>query len=340
MTAQTLPTSPSARRIETAIRAVLPAKVDVRVLKTNASTVELKVAGQKIRAQWIGAGMPGDVRSIWAAKGSHPDVLVARQISPGLRDELSHRGIGWIDELGAAELSIGNVIVSRSGRPPPAVKKPSRWTPAVMSVAEALLCDTRATVESIQHVTGLSVGSSTNALRLLTELGFLEASSARGRASARRIDEFDKLLEAYSSAATAFKRPTSLVVGVTWRDPLVGLAELGQKWTKMKLDWAATGGIAAAVLAPLLTTVASSVVYVDASTVAELEAIAARVGLRPIDGGRLTLTPFPTSTTQRLAATRDGLRIAPWPRVYADLRGVGVRGEEAAAHLKEAVRGG
>ncbi|MGD0836257.1 MAG: hypothetical protein ABSB49_06400, partial [Polyangia bacterium] len=28
-----------------------------------------------------------------------------------------------------------------------------------------------------------------------------------------------------------------------------------------------------------------------------------------------------------------------WPRVYADLRHTGVRGEEAAEHLREIVRG-
>lgn len=37
-------------------------------------------------------------------------------------------------------------------------------------------------------------------------------------------------------------------------------------------------------------------------------------------------------------AAQAGLRVAPWPRVYADLRAVGVRGEEAVEHLREMVR--
>ncbi len=53
----------------------------------------------------------------------------------------------------------------------------------------------------------------------------------------------------------------------------------------------------------------------------------------------MTLMPFPTVTTKRLAEKRRGLYIAPWPRVYADLRVAGVRGEEAAEHLREIVRG-
>ena len=42
---------------------------------------------------------------------------------------------------------------------------------------------------------------------------------------------------------------------------------------------------------------------------------------------------------ERLAAVKDGLRLVPWPRAYADLRVVGVRGEEAAEHLRETIRG-
>ena len=61
--------------------------------------------------------------------------------------------------------------------------------------------------------------------------------------------------------------------------------------------------------------------------------------LRPIAGGRLTLRPFPTVTVRRLASEIGGLHVAPWPRVYADLRTFGVRREEAAEHLLEVIRG-
>jgi len=44
-----------------------------------------------------------------------------------------------------------------------------------------------------------------------------------------------------------------------------------------------------------------------------------------------------TVTGRRLATRVDGLMVAPWPRVFADVRTVGVRGEEAAEHLREAM---
>jgi hypothetical protein len=80
-------------------------------------------------------------------------------------------------------------------------------------------------------------------------------------------------------------------------------------------------------------------VYVEARTIAELMEAADVAGLSPMSGGRVTLAPFPTASAQRLASHVDDIRIAPWPRVYADLRTTGVRGEEAAEHLREVVSG-
>lgn len=268
-----------------------------------------------------------------------PDVFIAHEMSPGARAMLSERGIGWIDESGASEIAIGTIVVSRTGHRVTVVKKHDRWTPTMLAVAEALLCRTPATVASVQRATGFSTGSCTNALRALTELRLLEASASRGRASARRVASVPDLLEAYASAAAAFGSTTSITVGVTWRDPVAGLVELGEKWTRMNVGWAATGMIAAAVQAPLLTTTPSATVYIDGHTRAALEAIARQSDLRPIEGGRLTLASFPLPSTQHLVETIAGMRVAPWPRVYTDLRGIGVRGEEAAEHLWEVVRG-
>ncbi len=126
-----------------------------------------------------------------------------------------------------------------------------------------------------------------------------------------------------------------LRVGVTWQDLIPGLGTVAPRWSAAGRAWAATGAIAASLLAPYLSTVNSADVYVDAHNVADLDVAAHEAGLRPIDGGRLILRPFPTATTRLLAGTRQGLRIAPWPRVYADLRAIGVRGEEAAEHLRK-----
>lgn len=129
----------------------------------------------------------------------------------------------------------------------------------------------------------------------------------------------------------------SLAIGVTWRDPIAGLRELGRTWTAASVAWAATSAVAAEILAPLLTSAGTTETYVSAHTIADLDGLARRSGLRAIEGGRLTLRPFPTSTSQTLAAMHDGVAVAPWPRVYVDLLRRGVRGEEAAEHLREVI---
>ena len=330
---------PTARRAETAVTAVLPRAVQILRTREWDGSADLVLNGHPVQVKWLGEGGLRQIRQLIAKQENRPDIVAARRLSPGAKNALSAAGISWVDETGAAEIVSGTLVVSRSGRPAEVVRKPPHWTPAVLAVAEALLCGTRATVGDVQERSGLSVGSATNSLRTLTELGLLETSARRGRNSARRLSDPDRLLDEYASAAEAMRSTTALTAGVTWRDFVVGLREAGRKWNSAGISWAATSAAAASVLAPYLTTVATGTVYVDTMTVAGLEWAASRADLRPMEGGRLALRPFPTVTAKLAASEIEGIRVAPWPRVYADLRLVGVRGEEAAEHLLDRVRG-
>ena len=326
------------RRAEEAVRAVLPRAAKVRVGGIDAG-VDMFVNDHPFKIKWIGDGRLADAKRVLAARRGRPDVAVARRMSPGARETLAGAGIGWVDETGAAEIAAGTIVISRPGRPPKPGGPPKRWTRSVIAVGEALLCGTKATVAATEAATGLSNGSCTTALRVLTDIGLLEADAGRGRDSARRVADRDRLLDAYASAVEAAPASISLQVGVTWRDTIDGVVLTGAKWDKAKVVWASTGAVAATVIAPHLTTVNAADVYVDAETILGLEAAAAAAGLRPIEGGRLTLRPFPSVTVRRLATRVDGLRVAPWPRVFADVRIVGVRGEDAAEHLRELMHG-
>ncbi|MFZ1488678.1 MAG: hypothetical protein WAS51_01945 [Ilumatobacteraceae bacterium] len=261
---------------------------------------------------------------------------MARRLSPGAREALSDGGVGWVDETGAAEISIGQIVVSRSGveRDDP---KPLGWTRSALAVAEAALCGVTPTASAMQGATGLSTGSCVTALRVLAELGLLESSVPRGRESARRVVDPDGLLDAYAAAAPALASDLRLEVGVTWRDLADGVRSIARRWRKADIAFAVTGPLGGEFLAPYLTTVTVADVYVSADTILGLEAAATAAGLKPIEGGRLVLRPFPTVAVDRLATDVDGLRVAPWPRVYVDLLAAGVRGEDAAEHLREVV---
>ena len=300
---------------------------------------DLVIGEQPVEVKWIGEGSLGSVSALLARADDWPDIVVARRLSTGARKRLTDLGIGWVDETGAAEIVLGSLVVSKSGRAPQRPTKERRWTRSVLAVAEAVLVGTRPTVAGAAAATGLSNASCAIALRFLTDRGLLEADARRGRHSARRLVDPDRLLEAYAAAAESARGSMALVVGTAWRDPVIGLAELGRHWDEANVSWAASGLAAAAVMAPLVTNVTSIEVYVDADTPSGLDAVAREAALRPIDGGRLTLSPFPTVAAERLGSTVNGLRVAPWPRVVVDLRRIGVRGEEAAEHLREVING-
>jgi hypothetical protein len=327
------------QRIEQAVRAVLPAGTPVRADARSDDVARVDIAAGTLGMAWIGEGWPGDLRRILADRPARLDVVVARRMSPGARAAAAEAGLGWVDESGAAEIALPGLVVSRSGRTDQKAKGAPRWTPSVIGTAEALLLGTRPTVAEVERTTGLSTGAATKALSTLTALGLLRADVARGRGSAREVPDRNALLDAYATAATAAVRPLSLRVGVLG-DLLDELNRLGTGWDADGVGWAATGAAAASVLAPYLGEVGALDVFVDAPTPATLEAVAERSALKPIEGGRLVLRPFPTPVTQRLCAPVSGLRVAPWPRIYADLRESGVRGEEAAEHLLEVINRG
>ena len=328
--------APLSRADERAARAlvdVLPRGTDPRIASAPAGLI-VEFGERRLTASWVGEGHLRDIRRM-LSDSSRPDIAIGRRLSPGAKQELSEAGVGWADETGAAEIAAGSVVVSRPGRPPPP-KRTDRWAPAVLCIAEVLLCGADATVEATRAATGLSTGSCANALRFLAACGLLESDAARGRDSGRRIADRERLLDTYAQAAReAADRQICVTAGVTWQDPVAGLVKAGHDWDDAGISWAATGTVAAAVMAPLLTHVGQAEVYVNADTIAGLEAVAAAAALRAMPAGRLVLRPFPSRCAAGLSSAHDGLRTAPWPRVYADLLRAGVRGEDAAEHLRE-----
>ncbi len=337
VTKQSTSSPPDRNRGARAVCAVLPAMADISA-PLEAHDADLVVNGQSIEVKWIGEGNLANIRRALEERRGRNVVLVGRQMSPGARAALSQAGVSWADETGAAEIAIGAILVSRTGVAPKRAQGIKRWTPAVLAVAEALLCGIEGTQAAMQAATGLSAGSCANALRFLQDRELVTASAKRGPTSARRVADRRGLLADYAAAANAQPAGARLQIGVTWQDTLDGLADLGHRLDAHKADWAISGGAGAATIAPFMSSVSQAKLYVDCHSVAELRALAELLKLRPIEGGRLTLQPFPTNSTRQLATVEnDELRVAPWPRVYADLQTEGVRGEEAAEHLYEVI---
>lgn len=324
----------SSDRAVAALRSVLPPAAQC-VVTAGDDHSDIIVNGRGLELKWAGEGDLGDVSRVLAASRRKPDIVAARWLSPGARERLSSAGVGWVDETGAAEIVTQGVIVSRSGRPPAPGTKPPGWTPAALAVAEAIMEGTGATVQATSTATGLSTGSCTASLKFLSSEGLISAAAARGRGSGRAATAPQKLLQAYAAAAAAIRPVLCVVVGALWRNPIQGVAVLGDHLNGAGVQWAVTGTLGAHLLAPHLTEIGNVEIYVDASTTGALDGLAASLGLRPLEGGRLVMRPPATVSVFRLAGSDRGIRIAPWARVYADLRTTGVRGEDAAEHLAE-----
>ncbi len=352
------------QRLIRTVRSVMPAKASVveksqldgfHILEVQLSVPGMKSASvvHRLSAAWVGEGWPKQIKYLLQGN-SVPDVIVGRHVSPGARELAASQNVGWIEESGAAEFVTGSGLVVRTE---PRVVQASaslnaqlrlrangtaiegKWSPAMLATAEALLLNTRATVEAVKEVAGLSTGATVRALRELTDRGLLSATATRGRNSERHLHDFDAFLDMYQRAAHLHRvRLATSFTHVLWRDPVDHIITMSKVWDSAGIRWAATGALAAQSVAPYLTDVQTVEIYVsDATTPIELDNIAAMIGGEPSSAraARLVLRPFPTTTSKRHIGHHGNLAVVPIPRLYADLFEVGVRGGEAAEHLKE-----
>jgi hypothetical protein len=326
-------------RARSALLAALPIGVEVLERSVDDADAVVTVAGSDLLLRWLNVGWPRQVAEA-LRKPPRPDVLVAPLLSPGARKAASDAGVGWVDESGAAAIVLPGLVVAKDGRPQKPLDTKLGWRPATLAVCEALLAgEARPTVSSVVEATGLSMKTAATSLKFLEGDGYLVGDAARGRDAARRIVDPDSLLDAYADAASRLRSPKAIQVGVLWRDPVAGAIDLGSRWTASHIAWAATSALSASVLAPVQTEIAPMEIYVSARAPSDLRRAAAAAGLREIAGGRLLLRPFPTPAGDAVTAVlTKGFRSVLWPRVYADLRTAGVRGEDAAEHLRETIR--
>ena len=324
-------------RAAQAFEAVLPPDTRVIVIAGDGRDTIVSVAGRKLRLRWLPVGWPRQVAEALRID-PRPDVVAAHQLSPGARALAGRERVGWVDESGAAEVSTGTILISRTGSPMVRLDSKVGWRPATLAVCEVVLTGRLATVSAVVDGTGLAASTVATALKFLAAQGFLTGDADRGPQSGRHVVDRDGLLDAYAAAAERLRSPVSIRAGVLWRDPLADMAEVGRLWDEADIGWAVTSALSAAVWAPVLTEVVPMEVYVVGKTPGDLRRALFAVGLKEIDGGRLQLRPFPTPAGARVTTELGfGLHSVLWPRAYADLRTAGVRGEDAAENLREEI---
>src|SRR5271170_2470049 len=106
----------SSDRAVSALEAVLPPGTEVKVTASDGRDVSVSVAGRRLRLRWLPVGWPRQLAEALRLK-PRPDIVAARQLSPGARALARQEGVGWVDESGAAEISAGTIVISRTGTP-------------------------------------------------------------------------------------------------------------------------------------------------------------------------------------------------------------------------------
>lgn len=310
--------------------------IDVRVDRAGARPGRFlaTIRSTPTEVVWLSTGWPRQIRDLLDGP-DRPGLVVAAELSPGARKLLTEQGLSWVDGTGAARVALPGVYIRVDVGQAPKPRAKLGWTPSTLAVCEALIAGIGGTVAELTAATGLAPSTTAGSLRFLQEAHLLESEAARGRKSRRSVVDEDHLLDAYAAAAARLRTPESIRVGVLWRNPVRGVTDLGARLGTNGVAWSVTGALAANVIAPYLTEVDPWEMYVDGGSLASIRQIGREVGLEEAEGGRLLLRPFPTPAKDRLSIDVGGQRVAAWPRVFSDLRMIGVRGEEAAEHLRE-----
>lgn len=313
----------------------------------DGSLLVLVDAGQgptTLRAQWVGAGWPRDVREILERIDAHQGwprdlVLIARQFSPGARALLKDAGASWADQTGAAQIIAPGLLVSKEGTAEAVPRRSLAWSQSTIELAELLLSQGWplgfGTTE-LANQTDWSIPRVSQVLQTFDEQGWTgKYGPGRGRGAKRELVDPDGMLKSWAEAVggqEVRRREASRTV----RDPVAFLEdELADSLTE-HVRWVLGGWAAAQEVAPFVTTVPTLQIHVHEDDFrAPLEEAMRGSGLREVnEGGRVQFLAAPPSLLSRVWS-RGRFPLASTPRIYADLGRLGPRGDEAAEHLKE-----
>jgi hypothetical protein len=310
------------------------------------ATVTVGNAVHELELRWAGRGWPADLDQ---APAPLPDpwprqlVLVGQRFSPGAVDQLSQRRANWLDESGAAriETDSGLLVVrepdqtAEEGGP-----RGFRWAASSLELAEWLLTDSPHGTFNARHFTdrsGWSYAQTTKVLRQLSARGWVKKTGgSRGVGSGWELADTAGLLETWTTHLVSH-RPETVGAHRVLREPMQFARTEVAQTLGAEMEWALSGWAGLELAAPFVTTVPVLQVAVEAEALVDgrLREAMRNLGLREVkEGARIefnALSKFSVS----LAREFQGLPVVSPPRLYADLRALGGRGEEAAEHVRQ-----
>lgn len=289
---------------------------------------------------------PRDVReAAWRLDGykvttkDEPIPLVAAEtLSPGAKEQLRQRGVGYFERNGTLYLKWRHWLINIE-RPSKTHRKKtsaSLFTDAREKVVHALLVN-RGEWLTGNELAALAETSAFTSSKVLQELELREwcESSGAGRTRRRRLNEPGKLLDAWAEEWVSRKHARSRWYGFASNaDALLMHLTYQIERAAISIPWAFTGAAAANVYAPLLTGVDTAEIIVPDGQAKQL---ASALKLKPADkGANVTLVEREGASLQFRELHPDYPSYFASPFIlYLDLLDGRGRNKELAQHVRE-----
>ena len=261
-----------------------------------------------------------------------PLVVVAAETTARAREILSEAGICLVDGLGNVRLDLPGLVMriagtGRVGRS----AAPTRLSGKSGLVAQAMLLDPDASwhVADLKDICGVSAGLVHRVLRRLEGEGVVETRGT-GPAKTRRLSNPAALLDLWAEEQRdrPSRLPAFMLAPTT--DHLIGSLCSGLE--AIGVEYALTGAAAADRIAPLVTNVAVTEVWLDSR--ADMPDLCTRVGATPVGAGANVVFLQERDNGPLAFRTCEDVWTANLFRLYLDVRRDPRRGVEQGAHLR------
>lgn len=269
-----------------------------------------------------------------------PVVLVANETTTEARSILQENRISLIDGLGNAHVELPGVLIHLARATVP-LRRAGETTPRLSGragvIAQALLLhrDLPWQVQALAKTARASVGLAHRVLARLEREGVVAVEGA-GPRRRRRVTNPTALLDLW--AEEQVRRPLRTLGYVLGQTPRQVTARVGERLGKAGIDYALTGAAAAALVAPFVTAVPVTDVWVAAAAAPDALLRATQADA-VADGHNVVFMQGDDDTPLQFREKRENLWLADRLRLYADLLADPRRGREQARHLRQEVIG-
>lgn len=307
------------------------------VVRAGQVTVAIELKAQRV------TNAAAARQAVAYARALPPDthlVVVAQSITEDARDQLTRAGIGFIDGTGTIRLDLPGLYIWRDGQRPDApTRKQSQ--PVALSgkagvAAQTLLHEPGRpwTVHDLAEAANVSVGL-VHRLFVRLENDGLVAAEGTGPRKTRRVTNPTALLDLWAEEMR--DRDVRQLRGYRLaRDARTLVGTISKALTEAGIDHAVTGAAAAARLAPFVTAIPVTEVWVPELTDLQVVSTAARAP-EVTEGHNIVFRAARDDLPLAFRHRDKNVWLADVFRIYLDLRADPRRGREQADRLREEV---